>query len=136
MNTNDPQAPYTVKMNGPVEADRTAPLLSEDEREAYYDGDGRDPFISLLRKDIETLKSIRPPEHGIYEGFRRGAKFMDLYWREKIASGELRVVKTTTACKTAFEEWVDDFRRTACCDEIIGPNATVCPVCAAKIIEG
>lgn len=65
------------------------PLLSDKERAAYYDGDGRDPFISIIEDVADVLATIRPARDGVREGFRRGVKLTDMYWRDLIDRGEL-----------------------------------------------
>ena len=68
MNTNDPQAPYTVKLNGPIEA-ATAPLLSDEELAAITK---RYPEVN---GDTSTA-------------YEAGDEIRDWY-EAKIASGEL-----------------------------------------------
>ncbi len=106
------------------------PLLSDKERAAYYDGDGRDPFISIIEDVADVLATIRPARDGVREGFRRGVKLTDMYWRDLIDRGELMVVKTVTDKENGecsgcgFLFYIDD----------TGPRK-FCPECGGKYKE-
>ena len=116
MNTNDPQAPYTVKLNGPIES-ATAPLIQK-----YYIGQFG---------DLVEITEAQFADWGMDE--------VVVMWADvqaKIASGELMVVKTVTmknlgsvgdectACGYFYEAYRD-----------VAPQVGQHCKCGAKIIE-
>lgn len=56
MNTNDEQAPYTVKMNGPIKA-ATAPLLPTEENLGFK-FDLNDPHVDISSASSELASSF------------------------------------------------------------------------------
>ena len=123
MNTSDPQAPYTVKLNGPIEAS-TAPLLSDE--------DGIDNQFKYLE---ELITACRVRGYDIGEAVSLADESLRTL-RKWIASGELMVCKTATmkslgsvgdectVCGYFYEAYRD-----------VAPQVGQHCKCGAKIIE-
>jgi len=111
MNTNDEQAPYTVKMNGPIEA-ATAPLLSDEE----IDNRSRIDYVGGGIGPYWRPKTVRD------------------FYEAKIASGELMVRKTVRW------EFGSGASATCECGYIAlkehDGNSNFCPCCGSNVIEG
>jgi len=120
--TNDPQAPYTVKPNGPVEA-ATAPLLSDTDIALYVAG-----TAFVYPNGGEAM--------GLDDAAETGGKFARDFYEAKIASGELMVCKTTRRVQVPLiSREGSTVEGCEYCGHMLCSLDSFCSVCGAKILH-